>query len=174
MKKKMTPDEFREIASGTRLKNKSWQAALLVFVEGHTQSEAGLSMGLSPVRMSQICEVINREVEKKERLESEQKGMVLRTGRLMEESYATAIKDARAVLGDATEMTLPIPNGRYVGEPIVRTDYHLVQSLGKEKAVVHDLSKLNLVPPLGKTVDIAYSRGRAMVQSLSRSISKGR
>lgn len=170
----MSPDEFQEIASGTRLKNKSWQAALLVFVEGHSQAEAGVAMGLSAVRMSQICEVINRQIEKKAALEAQQNGMVLRSGRLMEESYATAIKDAREILGDAAEITLPTPNGRYLGEPIVRTGYHLVQSLGKEKAVVHDLSKLNLVPPLGKDASVEYSKGRAMVHDISRSNNIGR
>lgn len=170
----MTPEVFQEIASGTRLKDKSWQAALLVYVEGHSQAEAGAALGLSRVRMSQICDVINREAEKKAALEIQQKGMVLRAGRLMEESYATAIKNARDLLGDSVDITLPTPEGKYVGKVITRTDYHLVQSLGKNKAVVHDLSKLNVVPPLEKNVDIEYGRGHAQVKTMERTLSKGR
>lgn len=172
--KKMTPGEFEDLASGTRLKDKSWQAALLVYVEGHTQAEAGVSLGLSRVRMSQICDVISREIEKKAALESQQQGMVFRTGRLLEESYAIAIKKARDQLGDSADIALPTPNGRYVGKVIERTDYYLVQSLGKDKAVVHDLSKLNRVPPLEKNVKIEYTKGRAQVKDLERAIGKGR
>lgn len=176
----MTESEFDELARRTGLSASNKEAARLVFVEQRQQIAAASEVGISKQRMNQIVKVIREaEVKKAE----EDALALLKQGRgiggaaesvaAVEASYAVAVKSARDQFGDDTRIHVPKADDRTVGTVIARSDFHLVQSVGRGSVVVHDLAKLDRVPALGKSVSIAYSGGKGTVTDRGREQSRG-
>ncbi|MGY8527600.1 KfrB domain-containing protein [Paracidovorax citrulli] len=167
----MTEQDFQNLVRGTNLSATSREAARLVFVEGWSQTDAGAEIGLSKQRMTQIVKVV-RTAEQKQKEEAElallRGSGVLATGAALnvaavEASYAMAVKAARDVYGDDADVKRPNENGKSIGEVLSRTDFHLVQSVGRGAVVIHELSKLDRVPLVGRQVAIDYLHGRGSV-----------
>lgn len=167
----MTDQEFNELVRGTRLSSISREAARLVFVEGRKQVEAAAEMGLSKVRMNQIYKTVERLEQEREQRKAppDSQGLVA----AVEASYAFAVKAAREQLGDEVRIQTPGDAARTVGPIVARTDFHLVQSLGKETVAIHELAKLERVPPLGRNVAIQYEQGRGAVIDRSQERQRG-
>jgi hypothetical protein len=175
----MNDEDFSELIRHTKLSPKSRQAARLVFVEDMQQQAAADEVGISKQRMSQIVNVV-RSVE--ERLREEAELVRLRQGQglaanvgvaAIDASYAMVVKSAREVHGDDAQILSPNPNGKSVGEVLARTEFHLAQSVGREAVVIHDLSKLDRVPPIGRNVSISYADGRGVVADRGRDGARG-
>ncbi|KAA0178836.1 hypothetical protein FX016_23170 [Cupriavidus gilardii] len=175
----MTEQEFLNLVRGTNLSKTSREAARLVFVEGWSQADAGAEVGLSKQRMTQIVKVV-RSAEQK--LKDDAELALLRQSGLssaalhvaaVEASYAVAVKAAREALGDDAAIQSPKENGKTVGEVIARTDFHLVQSVGRGAVVVHELAKLDRVPAVGKIVTVDYANARATVIDRARTNARG-
>ncbi|KWO88606.1 hypothetical protein WM32_09170 [Burkholderia ubonensis] len=171
----MTEAEFADLIRETGLSAASREAARLVFVEEMQQVAAAAAVGISKQRMSQIVKVV-RQVEERRAEEAElarlRQGMtspaVPDSVIALEASYAVAVKAAREQYGDDTRILAPSRNGKTVGEVVSRSDFHLVQSAGRGSVVIHELAKLDRVPPVGKSVAIAYSEGRGVVADRGR------
>lgn len=162
----MNEQEFDNLVKETRLKSKSREAARLVYVEGMSQSDAGAATGLSPVRMSQIMAVV-----KKAEADRSQDGSLFSSAPApsssvdaIKASYAFAVKAARELYGDDVAIRAPGPTDKFVGTVVERTDFHLVQNLGRGAVAVHELASLDRVPARGKSVAIQYKGGAGQVQ----------
>ncbi len=159
----MNDQEFNDLVSSTRLSRASKEAARLVFVAGKSQVEAAIEVGISKQRMNKIVSTV-RTIEQ-ERINQEPpaladaKNMIA----ILDASYAFAIKDARDKLGDDVRITVPDENTKTVGVVLSRTNFHLVQSLGKDTVAIHNLAKLERVPAVGKNVVIQYEAGKGVV-----------
>lgn len=163
----MNDQEFNELVSGTRLSRESREAARLVFVGNNgnplSQTEAAAAMGISKQRMNQIVNTIRRVEEERKQvsLATQSDGMALLA--VLDASYAFAVKAAREQLGDEIRIQSPADGSRMVGPVLSRTDFHLVQSLGRDSVAIHELAKLDRVPPLGRNVAIQYQNGKGVV-----------
>lgn len=66
----------------------------------------------------------------------------------VENSRDLAVSRARDLFGDNLEVK-DVQRGRiYIGKPLVKTPFHVVQATGPGEAVVHDLAKLQRVPDM--------------------------
>lgn len=157
----MNDQEFDKLVQETRLQSKSREAARLVYVEGMSQADASRATGLSPMRMSQIMAV----VKKAEADRSEPPAPSVSTpADAIKASYAFAVKAARELYGDEVTIRAPGPADKFVGTAVERTDFHLVQNVGRGVVVVHELASLDRVPSRGKSVAIQYKGGIGQVQ----------
>lgn len=161
----MNDQEFNELVSGTRLSRESREAARLVFVGNDplSQTEAAAAMGISKQRMNQIVNTIRRVEQERQQLSSATQGDGTVLLAVLDASYAFAVKAAREQLGDEIRIQSPTDGGRMVGTVLSRTDFHLVQSLGRDSVAIHELAKLDRVPPLGRNVAIQYQNGKGAV-----------
>lgn len=162
----MKEDDFLDLVKDTRLSKASREAARLVFVDGLSQAEAGVKCDLSKQRMSAIVATVRRAEQERQPQSSMvgSKDLVA----AVDASYAFAVKAARDELGDQVRIGSPVETGRTVGQVIARTDFHLVQSLGRDSVMVHELAKLDRVPTVGQSVAIQYDSGRGVVVDRER------
>jgi hypothetical protein len=161
----MKEKDFEDLVINTRLSKTSRAAARLVFVDGMSQIDAGAIHDLSPQRMNAIVATVRRAEQKC------QPSVAVSGNELVvmvEASYAFAVKTARDELGDQVRIGAPVENSRTIGAIIGRTDFHLVQSVGRNSVMIHDLAKLNRVLPIGKTVAIQYENGHGVVEERTR------
>lgn len=167
----MSPEDFKSIVSTTRLTMTSREAARLVLCEGMNQVDAADRCGLSEVRISQVMKSFRAAQTKLEAEQSRRSSSELVAA--YDASYAHAVKISRDRFGDEVAIGAPSMLSRNVGEVAARTDYHLVQYVGKEKVVVHDLGKLERAPAEGRNVAIEYKQGRGQVVDTSQERSRG-
>lgn len=164
---KMSEQDFLKVAAATRLIDRNREAARLHFVEDMTKTEAALEVGIKKQRMTQIVQSFEAAHEKilekarSERSAAPQLGInhVL----AINGSYAVAVREARSAFGDEVEIRAPREGDTHLGDVVARTDFHLVQSKGRGTVVIHELAKLDRVPPVGRTVAIEYHNDRATV-----------
>lgn len=161
--KSLNDQEFNDLVKDTRLSRASKEAARLVFVSGQSQMEAATEIGISKQRMNQIVNTVRGIVQ--ERINQEPPELV--DGRnmiaVLDASYAFAVKDAREKLGDEVRIEVPGEKAKTIGQVIARTNFHLVQSLGRNTVAIHDLAKLDRVPTVGRNVAIQYEAGKGVV-----------
>ena len=162
----MKEDDFLDLVKDTRLSKASREAARLVFVDGLSQAEAGVQCGQSKQRMSAIVATVRRVEQERQSQSTSISGNELVAA--VDASYAFAVKAARDELGDQVRIGSPSEQVRTVGPIIARTDFHLVQSLGRDSVMVHELAKLDRVPTVGQSVAIQYDSGRGMVVDRER------
>lgn len=53
---------------------------------------------------------------------------------------------------------------RYMGQVVMETQYHVVQDVGRQAAVIHDKRDLEKVPAVGQRLAVNYEQGRGQVQ----------
>lgn len=162
----MDEKEFERYVQQTRLSRDSREAARLVFVAGKSQVEAADIMEMSKQRVNQIVKTV-------ERVQEQEKHAAQHALEVVNASYAVAVKNALEMYGDGIRMQAPDEGKNFVGPVTIRTDFHLVQSLGKDTIVVHDIAKLDRVPPTEKTVSISYRDGRGAVEDRSQLKERG-
>ncbi len=153
------------LVSGTRLSKDSREAARLVFVDGMRQVDAANLMQISTVRMNQIVATIHREQEKQK--------VAFGQVDVLSASYAIAVKTARDKFGDEVVIQLPADGKRTIGIVVTRTDFYIVQHVGKDSVVIHDLAKLDRAPAVSRDVAIEYAGGRGTVVDRSHSKERG-
>lgn len=163
----MKDEDFVELVKNTRLSKASRDAARLVFVDGLSQTEAGATCNLSKQRMSAIVAIVRR-AEQDRQVHGAAVGGGSDLVAALDASYAFAVKAARDELGDQVRIGTPAEAARMVGPVIARMDFHLVQSLGRDSVVIHELAKLDRVPAVGKSVAIQYEGGRGVVVDRGR------
>jgi hypothetical protein len=160
MKYLVKEEEFVEAIKGSKLSKTSREAAYLVLVDGWTQVDAGAHCNLSKQRMSNIIGNIERRIE-------QIRATTTVSGNdqvaVVAASYAFAVKAARDKLGDQVRIRTPAETMRTVGLVIARTDFHLVQSLGRDSVMIHDLANLDRVPTVGEQATIQYQDGHGVV-----------
>lgn len=159
----MEEAEFDAIINKTRLNPTNREAARLHFVQNMKQIEVAAAVGISRQRMNQVVDTFEAAADKyrKEQANPQVEGKELVA--VLDASFAMAVKSARQSLGDDVQIQSPKDGINAVGQVIARTDYHLVQSLGRDAVMVHDLAKLNRVPAIGKSVAIHYQEGKGVV-----------
>ncbi len=160
----MTEEDFVELLRHTSLRDRARDAARLVYVKGMSKIDAANEMGMSKQRMNSIMESMQK-AEQKHPISmpsiNEQIGAI-------DASYAFAVKAARDQLGDQIDIVKPVSQPKMVGMVIARTDFHLVQSLGRGSVAVHELAKLDKVPAVGKSVAIQYENSQGTVVERAR------
>jgi len=167
----LSAEDFKAIVSTTRLTIQSREAARLVLCEGLKNVDAAERCGLSEVRISQVLKSVRAAQAKLEQEQSRRSSSELVAA--YDASYAHAVKIARDRFGDDVAIGAPSTLSRNIGEVAARTDYHLVQYVGKDKVVVHDLGKLERAPAEGRNVSIEYKQGRGQVVDTSHERSRG-
>jgi hypothetical protein len=172
----MTEQEFLDVVRVTRLTSNSREAARLHLVEKIPQKDAASEAGISKQRMTQILKVIeNAQTKIRPQPEHVTAALTTPTGInhviALSASYAVAVQQARASFGDDTNIHVPdnSSNSSFLGDVVGRTDFHLVQSMGRGTVTIHELARLDRVPALGKTVAIEYTQGRGVVAERDRS-----
>lgn len=162
---------FKEIVSTTRLSEASREAARLVFVEGMRAVDAGERCGLSKVRMSQVVKSVREAQGRLESSRGQQTGSDLVAA--VAASYAHVVKQARDQYGDDVTIGAASLITRNSGPVIARTDFHVAQSVGKNRIVIHELAKLDKAPAVGRNVAVEYRQGRGEVVDRSQERSRG-
>lgn len=160
----LTPEEFDRVVRQTRLSDTSRDAAREVLVEGRRQRDVASLMGMTPPRLSAIVARVTGEAEK---LRSHVRSPV----EVLEADYALAVHMSREKFGGNVQIARPEDRGKYLGEVVGCTAFYAVQDMGRGQVVVHDLSKLDVVPERGMRVAVEYEagRGRVVVPERSRS-----
>lgn len=64
--------------------------------------------------------------------------------------------------------------GRYMGPVVVETQYHVVQDVGRQAAVIHDKRDLERMPAVGQRLAVNYEQGRGQVQDRGAGKGHGR
>lgn len=175
----MTEDDFTDLVRDTNLSQTNRDAARLVLVHKMTQVDAAAEAGISKQRLSQILKVVKTAEQKRAEaalLEQLRGGSVAGFSNsiaAVDASYAIAVKTARDLHGDDTLIQSPNANGRAVGEIVGRTDFHVVQSVGRSAVVIHELAKLDRAPAVGQNVAIDYSKGIGVVSDRGREGQRG-
>jgi hypothetical protein len=175
----MTEQDFADLVRDTKLSQTNREAARLVLVENMKPIDAAAASGISKQRLSQILTVVRTAEEKRTEaalLEQVRRGgpaSISDSVAVIEASYAVAVKTARDLYGDDTLIQIPNPNGRAVGEVVARTDFHVVQAVGRSAVVVHDLAKLDRAPAIGRNVAIDYSKGLGVVSDRTKTQDRG-
>lgn len=175
----MNEQEFADIVRDTKLNQANRDAARLVLVENMKPIDAAAASGISKQRLSQILTVIRTAEDKRNEaalLDQAKRGIpatISDSVAAVEASYAVAVKTARDLHGDDTLIQTPNPNGRAVGEIVGRTDFHVVQAVGRSAVVIHDLAKLDRAPAVGRNVAIDYSKGMGVVSDRAKTQDRG-
>ncbi len=167
----MSPEDFKAIVSTTRLTTASREAARLVLCEGMKNVDVADICGISEVRISQVLKSVRAAQAKLENEQTRRSSSELVAA--YDASYAHAVKISRDRFGDDVAIAAPSVLSRNVGEVTGRTHYHLVQNVGKDKVVIHDLGKLERAPAEGKSVAIEYKQGRGQVVDTSQERTRG-
>lgn len=161
----MNEIEFNQVAGKTRLSNKSREAARLVLVEGKRQVDVCQETGILPSQLSRVLAVLGRENEKTVSAQSS-------SDNVLAVSRAEAVKEVRDSLGDDILVRNAPENGQSIGKVLLKTAYHLVQDLGREEVMIHELSKIDRLPTVGSSVELIYKNGFA--ESKQRTLEKQR
>lgn len=152
------PELFERLAQERpRLSDKSLAAARLVMVDGVRPGDAATRVGILPAQVSRTTRALyeaESELRETGKLTSISTDLVERN---LDASYTLAVSQLRNQMGDEVLVSTAEANRTYSGSVKVRTDLHLVQDVGRGKVVVHELAKLDRVPQLGQSLDIAYS-----------------
>lgn len=151
-----TPEEFDRAVRLTRLSDTSRDAARLVLVDGKRQRDVVALMGVTPPRLSAI---VTRVMKEGEHLRSQAHSQV----EVLEADFALATHMSRARFGGNVQILRPAEKGRYMGEVVGCTSFYAVQDIGRGQVVVHDLSKLDVVPDRGARVAVEYEAGKGRV-----------
>jgi hypothetical protein len=159
--KEISPEEFDTAVRRTRMSDTSCDAAREVLVDGRKQAVVAPLYGITPARMSAIVARVTKAVEL---LRSQTHAQV----KVLEADYALATNMSRQKLGNAVQILQPEAKGKYVGELVGCTTFYAVQNIGRGQVVVHDLSKLNVVPESGAKISIEYLGGIGKVVSSDR------
>lgn len=161
----MNEIEFNQIAGRTRLSTKSREAARLVLVEGKRQVDVCQEVGIVASQLSRALAGISRESEshKSEQVESDNPLAV---------SRSVAAKMARDRLGEGISVRYAKENGLSIGVVLFKTEFHLVQDLGRNEVMIHELSKIVRLPQDGSSVELVYKNGIA--ESKQRNLEKQR
>jgi len=64
--------------------------------------------------------------------------------------------------------------GRYMGPVMMETQYHVIQDVGRQAAVIHDKRDLEKVPAVGQRLAVNYEQGRGQVQERGTNKGHGR
>lgn len=153
----MNEDEFNQIANKTRLSAKSRKAAHMVLVEGMRQVNVCQETGIVPSQLSRVLTVLERENKT-----NKAANLTLpNTENVLAISRAEAVKAARDLQGDSVLVRNAPDNGKSLGKVLLKTDYHLVQDLGHDEVMVHELSKIDRSPAVGNSVEFMYRNGFA-------------
>lgn len=64
--------------------------------------------------------------------------------------------------------------GRYMGPVVMETQYHVVQDVGRQAAVIHDKRDLERMPTVGQRLVVNYEQGRGQVQDRGTANGHGR
>jgi hypothetical protein len=159
--KKLSPEEFDIAVRRTRMSDTSRDAGRAVLVDGHRQRDVAPVYGITPARLSAIVSRVSKEVDL---LRSQSHTQL----KVLEADYALATNLSRQRLGNSVQILQPEAKGKYLGEMVGCTTFYAVQDIGRGQVVVHDLSKLNVVPELGKKVAIEYVEGAGRVVTSDR------
>lgn len=155
--------EALDLARTTRLSPRNREVARLILVDGVPQTEAGELHGVSRQRVSQIIATV-RKVEAD--LAADKQVQNPSPVDALRASFAFAVKAARDAYGDEVDIQVPERSQSFTGTVVARTDFHLVQNLGRGRVAVHELAALDRVPAVGKSASIQYGADRtAKVES---------
>ena len=158
-------EEFDELVRQTRLTAASKEAARRVLVDDVSQVDAAGEAGISKQQLNRVVSRVRKLQDEKKLLES---ARITPGGDLVavvNASYAVAVSMARAEYGDNVRIQDPEHSQAMLIGPVVgRTEFHIVQALGRDAVAIHDLAKLDRAPALRQVVCIEYALGRATVQ----------
>jgi len=153
----MNEDEFSQIANKTRLSAKSRKAAHMVLVEGMRQVNVCQETGIVPSQLSRVLAVLERENKTNKAINLASPN----TENVLAISRAEAVKSARDLQGDSIFVRNAPDNGQSIGKVLLKTAYHLVQDLGHDEVMIHELSKIDRSPTVGSSVEFLYKNGFA-------------
>lgn len=159
-------EEFDELVKKTRLTTASREAARRVLVDGVSQVEAASEAGITKQQVNRVVARVRDLQNEKKIHESMHVPPGIDLVAVVNASYAVAVSIARAEFGDDVRIHAP-ENSRstLIGPVVGRTEFHIVQALGRDVVVIHDLAKLDRAPALRQVVAIDYTtEGRATVQ----------
>jgi len=159
-----TSKEFKRIAVSTKLSDRTLAACHDVLVEGKSGVVAGIDHQMAPAQVSRGLKVLR---EKQSELIRSAQTLMNGTNLLK----FTAEQIAKNIKGEGFDIKDPQSGRRYEGMPVVNTHGFLVQQVGRS-GVIHDLGRLERVPPMNNKVGIEYpaGAGQAKVEDLGPSL----
>ncbi|ACT52115.1 KfrB domain-containing protein [Methylovorus glucosotrophus] len=164
----MNNAEFDQLVSKTRLSKRSVDAARLVFVDGKRQVEVCQETGIGASQLSRVVAMLDKEDQQQKALNSQANS----AENEISVSRAKAVKQARDLNGETILVRNAPEDGLSIGKVLLKTDYHLVQELGRDEVMVHELSKINRLPTVGSSVELVYKNGFA--EARQRQVEKER
>ncbi len=165
----MDAEEFEALVRETRLGERSINAARRVLVDG-----------VKPVRVCEETGLHDQQLSRTIKLLEQRQGMrvVAQQAVMMDNplavSRALAVKQLRDMEGDNAEVKVPRLDEKTIGKVLLRTDHHLVQSIGKGTFMLHELARLERVPAVGKSVVLQYRGGMAQLVDSDRELTRTR
>lgn len=155
----MEEKDFLASVARTKLTADNREAARLVLVDGLSRAEVVDQTGKTRQRISAIVGTVERAYAEicAERAAVTEVDAV-------SASYAMCVKVARDGLGDEVIVRRAENDGKYVGALVARTSMHAAQDVGRGTVVIHDLAKLDVVPPLHQSVRIELQNGVGQVK----------
>ncbi len=129
----------------------------MVLVEGLRQADVAISTGLSPPRVSAIVnkvwDVVEEHIKPAVQVE------------MLDADYAMATRSARLKFGDEVRIERPEEQSRFVGTVMERTQFYVVQEIGRGGVVIHDLAKLDRAPSVHDAISVQYKKGLGVVET---------
>lgn len=153
----MNEDEFNQLVCKTRLSAKSKEAARMVLVDGKRQVEVCQETEILPSQLSRVLAVLDRENQSQKALSPQS----ISSENVLAVSRAEAVKAVRDIRGEDILVKNAPENGQAIGKVLLKTSYHLVQELGRDEVMIHELSKIDRLPTVGSSVELVYKNGFA-------------
>lgn len=147
-----TEEELRQVASHTRVKERTLDACRDVLVEGMTGVAAAEKHKMFPAQISRALTTLRDK--KSEMIEK----VAVRKETQNLEQYI-AIEVGRALVGQDFQCDLAQPGRVYEGSMLALSKGYLVQKVGRS-GVLHAASAFDQIPPLNQPLTVIYPPGQ--------------
>lgn len=152
-----TEDQLRQVASLTRVKERTLDACRDVLVEGMTGIAAAEKHKMFPAQISRALTTLrDKQAEMIEKV-------TVRNETLNLEQYI-ASEVGRALVGDDFQCNLAQPGRVYEGNMLALSKGYLVQKVGRT-GVLHPVNAFERIPALNQPLTVSYEQanGKATV-----------
>lgn len=164
-----TEEQLRQVASLTRVKERTLDACRDVLVEGMTGIAAAEKHKMFPAQISRaLTSLRDKQAEMIEKVKDRNETLSL-------EQYI-ASEVGRALVGNDFHCNLAQPGRVYEGSLLAQSKGYLVQKVGRT-GVLHAVNAFDKIPPLNQPLTVSYEQGNgkatvSMVQDKSQGIDR--
>lgn len=153
---------FEKVANAMDLGPNTREACRRVLVEGEKPAVVAKDMGMYHSAISRGVSGVLRKLNEMGDLSANPLGysQAVTAHRVETDiSRDLAVSKAREMVGENLVVKDAEAGHSYLGKPLIKTTHHVVQSVGRQEAVIHDLARLERAPNMNfPLMEVNYPR----------------